>query len=152
MSSLAFPPEAATVPLAAIGLVAGLALLVRGFEGYRDAGRITGTSRSRIASLAVGEVLVSGTAEPIELTLVSPLQSKPCVYYRSKITESRDSDGRDLFREDRAVGFAVRDASGTVRVFPNGAAFDVPDCFDETTGPWSGDPIGLELRTGSAFA
>ena len=41
-------------------------------------------STSRISSIAVGEVLVSGTAEPIELTLVSPLQSAPCLYYRSR--------------------------------------------------------------------
>jgi hypothetical protein len=107
---------------------------------------------SRIASLAVGEVLVSGIAEPIELTLVSPLQSVPCVYYRSRITEASDGDGRDLFREERAVGFRVRDAGGAVRVFPSGAGFDVPDRFDESPGVWGGGVIGLELRMGSAFA
>src|SRR3989442_4462805 len=97
---------------AGVGIVAGLLLLIRGFLGYRAAGRITGTSVSRIASLAVGEVLVSGIAEAVELTLISPLQSVPCVYYRSRITEASDGDGRDVFREERAVGFRVRDAGG----------------------------------------
>ena len=48
---------------------AGLVLLGRGFGGYRDAARISDTSPSRIASIAVGEVLVSGVVEPAELTL-----------------------------------------------------------------------------------
>jgi hypothetical protein len=146
------PPDLTFAAIAAVGIVAGLALLVRGFLGYRAAGRISGTSVSRIASLAVGEVLVSGTAEAIELTLVSPLQSVPCVYYRSRITEQSNDESRDVFKEDRAVGFRVRDASGAVRVFPGGARFDVPDRYDESSSAWSGGPVGLELRTGPVFA
>jgi hypothetical protein len=152
MIHVAFPPATAVAAFAAVGIVLGLGLLVRGMVGYRAAGRITGTSVSRIASLAAGEVLVTGTAEPIELTLVSPLQSVPCIYYRSRITEASDGDGRDLFREERAVGFRVRDASGAVRVFPSGARFDVPDRFDETPGMMGGGPIGLNPRIGSVFA
>src|SRR5439155_26593394 len=85
--------DVALAILAAAGVFTGLFLLVRGFIGYRAAGRITGTSVSRIASLAVGEVLVSGIAEAVELTLISPLQSVPCLYYRSRITEASDGDG-----------------------------------------------------------
>jgi hypothetical protein len=146
------PTGTTLAAVAAVGVVAGLVLLVRGFGGYRTAGRISGTSVSRISSLAVGEVLVSGTAEAIELSLISPLQSVPCLYYRSRITESHDGDGRDAFREERAVGFRVRDASGAVRVFPGGARFDVPDRFDERPGMWGGGVIGLEPRTGPVFA
>jgi hypothetical protein len=146
------PPTNITLSvLAAAGIVAGLILLVRGFAGYRAARRISGTSTSRISALAVGEVLVSGTAEPLELTLVSPLQSAPCLYYRARVRESNDGDGRDAFAEERAVGFRVRDPSGAVRVFPRGARFDVPNCFDESIGVWGGDPPGLLPRTGSAF-
>ena len=152
MIHVSLPPNMAVAGLAAAGIVVGLVFLVRGFGGYRAAGRITGTSASRIASLAVGEVLVTGVAEAIELTLISPLQSVSCVYYRSRITEASDGDGRDVFREERAVGFRVRDASGAVRVFPSGARFDVPDCYDESPGTWGGGPIGLQPRTGSPFA
>src|SRR4051794_18865801 len=60
------PPVAG---VAVAGIAGGLVLLGRGLVGYRAAGRIAGTSPSRIASIAVGEVLVSGSAEPIELTL-----------------------------------------------------------------------------------
>ena len=146
------PPAMVFAGFAGVGILVGLVLLARGFLGYRAAGRISGTSVSRIASLAVGEVLVSGAAEPIELTLISPLQSAPCVYYRSRITEKNDDNSRDVFKEDRAVGFRVRDASGAVRVFPNGARFDVPDRFDETASAWGGGPIGLMIRTGPVFA
>jgi hypothetical protein len=148
--ALASPAGAAAVAI--VGIVGGLVLLVRGLGAYRAAGRVSGTSPSRISSLAVGEVLVSGEAEPIEVALVSPLQSRPCVYYRASVTESRDGDGRDVLRENRAVGFRVRDASGTVRVFPNGARFDVPDCYEESTSAFGAEPPGLDVRRGSAFA
>jgi hypothetical protein len=149
---VALPPDLTFAAFPVVGLVAGLVLLVRGMLGYRAAGRISGTSVSRMASLAVGEVLVSGIAEAIELTLVSPLQSIPCVYYRSRITEQSNDESRDVFKEDRAVGFRVRDSSGAVRVFPGGARFDVPDRYDESTSTWSGGPVGLQLRTGPVFA
>jgi hypothetical protein len=144
--------ETTLAGIAGAGVVGGLVLLGRGFVGHRAAGRISGTSPSRIASLAIGEVLVTGTVEPIELTLVSPLQSRACVWYRARVTESRDDeDGGDVLREERAVGFRIRDDTGSLRVFPHGARFDVPDRFDETTSAWSGSPAGLHLRTGSAF-
>ncbi len=149
----AIVPGAADPRLLALlvgGVIAGLVLLGRGFSGYRAAGRIGGTAPSRISSIALGEVLVTGTAEPIELTLVSPLQSAPCVYYRARVAQTGDTE-HDVFREERAVGFRVRDESGTVRVFPGHARFDVPERFDERAGQWGGDPAGLLPRTGSAF-
>ena len=151
MYTVHLPTNTTLEIFAAVGVIAGLAILVRGMLGYRAAGRLSGTSTSRISALAVGEVLVSGVAEPIELTLVSPLQSAPCLYYRSRVREASDGDGRNLFTEERAVGFRVRDASGAVRVFPRGARFDVPNRFDGTSGSWDGGPVGLMPRVGSAF-
>jgi len=145
------PPDVRLLAVLVAGIGAGLYLLVRGFSGYRAASQVSGISPSRIAALAVGEVLVSGAAEPIELSLVSPLQSAPCVYYRARVSDQGSDTRRDLFHEERAVGFRVRDATGTVRVFPAGARFDVPDRFDEQSGQWDGDPPGLFPRTGSAF-
>ena len=116
------PGDASSPGSPALGVVLGLVLLVRGFVGYRSAAGSAGTSVSRIASLAVGEVLVSGTAEPIELTLVSPLQSAPCVYYRSRITRGeRRRRPRHLPRGARASGSgsATRAArSGSSRAAP----------------------------------
>ena len=139
--------------LAAVGLGGGLWLLARGMADYRHATRIADTSTSRIASLAAGEVQVSGVIEAAELTLVSPLQSVPCVYYRSTVDQA--DDGPDLgsdFHEERAVGFRVRDATGDIRVFPRGARWDAPLGLDEATGMLGDEPAGLALRTGAAVA
>ena len=138
--------------LLAAGVVAGLWLLGRGMGGYRTATRIGDTGTSRIATLAAGEVRVSGRIEAAEVTLVSPLQSVPCVYYRSTIERGDDdADGEDDLVEERAVGFRVVDATGDVRVFPRGARWDAPMRFDDRTGMSGEEPAGLSRRTGSAI-
>lgn len=146
------PSETSLAVVAGGGVVGGLVLLVRGLRAQRAAARISGTSGSRIATLAVGEVLVSGAAEPIELTLVSPLQSVACLYYRATVHEAGEGEGRTLMSDERAIGFRVRDPSGAIRVFPSGARFDVPDRFDETSGTWDGEPPGLLIWTGPTYA
>ena len=132
------------------GIAGGLILLARGLADYRAGSRIGGISTSRIASIAVGEVLVSGAAEPIELTLVSPLQSAPCLYYRSRVTDTGEARARCSARNEPSdSASATRPApSGSSRA---GARFDVPDRYDERSGRWDGDPVGLQPRTGSAF-
>lgn len=134
------------------GIVGGLWLLLRGMRGNRTATLIGDTGTSRIATLAAGEVRVSGRIESAEVLLVSPLQSAPCVYYRSTIENDTDDGDRadDLF-EERAIGFRVVDDSGEVRVFPRGARWDAPVCFDDRTGMFGETPAGLSLRTGSAI-
>jgi len=135
---------------AGAGLVVGLFLLIRGMPRYRDASRFADTSVSRISSLAVGEALVTGTVVPAEVTLVSALQSRACVFYRSRV-DTDDDDFSTGTTDERAVGFRVRDGSGEIRVFPRGARFDVPNQFDERDGVMGDRPPGLDFRTGSPF-
>ncbi len=73
---------------------------------------MAGIGTSRIASLAAGEVRLAGVVEADVMTLVSPLQSVPCVYFRSRIREGSGDDTRTVLDEERAVGFRLRDASG----------------------------------------
>ena len=152
--SLPLVPQIAFVAL--VGLGSGLWLLARGMAGYRQATRIGDTATSRIATLAAGEVGISGVIEPAELTLVSPLRSAACVYYRSSIGDA--GDGPDVaeldsdFHEERAVGFRVRDETGDIRVFPRGARWDAPMVLDEATGLMGDEPPGLRIRTGPAVA
>jgi len=143
-------PQLATLLVA--GVIAGLWLLARGMGGYRTATRIGDTGTSRIATLAAGEVRVSGRIEAAEVVLVSPLQSVPCVYYHSTI-ESGDDDfgGADDLSEERAIGFRVVDETGEVRVFPRGARWDAPIRFDDRTGTFGEPPAGLSMRTGGAI-
>ena len=145
-------PEPQLAALLVAGIVGGLWLLLRGMGGYRTATRIGDTATSRIATLAAGEVRVSGRIESAEVLLVSPLQSIPCVYYRATIeTDADDGDGADDLFEERAIGFRVVDDSGEVRVFPRGARWDAPICFDDRTGMFGETPSGLSMRTGSAI-
>jgi hypothetical protein len=143
--------------LTMVGLVAGLWLLWRGLGGYRTATRIGDTSTSAVATMAAGEVRIAGVVEPAEVALVSPLQSQPCVYYHATIAADGDMGGwaqafdasADL-DEERAVGFRVRDASGSVRIFPRGARWDAPVRLDER-GAAGDTPVGVHWRRGSAI-
>ena len=130
--------------------IAGLELFRRGLGGYRTADRIADTGTSTISSIAVGEVRIAGTIEPAEVLLVSALQSVRCVYFRSTIEEGRDDGSDGDVVEERSIGFRVRDASGSVRVFPRGARFDAPVRFDASTDLTGDEPSGLDLRIGSA--
>ncbi|HYH94313.1 MAG TPA: hypothetical protein VD763_14230 [Candidatus Saccharimonadales bacterium] len=138
---------------ASAGLLAGLWLLVRGMGGYRTAVRIGDTSTSPIATMAAGEVRISGVIEAAEVVLVSPLQSEPCVYYRAWIRDDDDVSDLDAdFHEERAVGFRVRDSSGEIRIFPRGARWDAPTTLEDRTSTFGAEPVGLRLRMGSAIA
>ena len=130
--------------------IAGLELFRRGLGGYRTADRISDTGTSTISSMAVGEVRIAGTIEPAEVLLVSALQSVRCVYFRSAIEEGRDDGSDGDVVEERSIGFRVRDASGSVRIFPRGARFDAPVRFDASTDLTGEEPSGLDLRLGSA--
>ena len=135
--------------LAALGIAGGIALLVRGFGGYRSAVRVGDTATSRISSLAAGEVRVTGTIEPAEVTITSPLQARECVWYRSHVTAGRD--GTTTFKDERGVGFRIRDATGSIRVFPRGAHVDAPDRLDDKDSPLGERPPSVTVRTGSPF-
>jgi len=135
--------------LAALGIVAGLVLLYRGLQGYRSQIRVSDTATSAIGSMAAGEVRVSGLIEPAEMTLISLLQSVACVYYRSTVGDAGERRAPDRgYVEERSIGFRVRDATGSLRVFPRGARFDAPMCFQAETGTLGDEPAGLDIRRG----
>lgn len=137
--------------LSGAGVMAGLGLLVRGLRDYRAAIRVGDTATSTISSLAVGEVRIGGVIEAAELTLVSLLQSTPCVYYRSTIGGARDVDETEARSgEERSIGFRVRDATGSIRVFPRGARIDAPVRFSDEMGVMGDEPAGLAVRVGAA--
>ncbi|MGZ8528096.1 MAG: hypothetical protein ACXWWR_04815 [Candidatus Limnocylindrales bacterium] len=135
----------------AFGIAFGLALLAKGMAGQRRAARIGDTATSTISAIAVGEVRISGVVEPAELSLTSPLQSRDCIYYRARVSESSGRSERTILDEERAVGFRVRDASGDVRVFPRSAQWLVPAAFDASTGLLGDEPVGLRPRLGGAI-
>jgi hypothetical protein len=142
--------EAMLVSACAFGVVVGLLLLWRGLSGYRAGVAIGDTSTSGIATLAAGEVRVTGAIEAGEATLISPLQSVPCVWYRAEVRSTGRENDR-AYVDERAVGFRVRDAEGTIRVFPRGARIGASPRFEGKTGLMGDAPAGLNPRVGSAF-
>jgi hypothetical protein len=148
LTTLAVLGPSGPIALAIIGIVGGLVVLGRGLGGYRRANLISDIAGATISAIAAGENRVSGTIEAAELVLTSPLQSEPCIYYRSSVMEEGGRSESRVFHDERAVGFRVRDSSGAIRVFPRGAAFDVPDLFNARSGMLGDEPVGLRLRSG----
>ncbi len=137
--------------LAGLGVVAGLVLLARGLAGYRSVVRVGDVSTSPLGSLAAGEVRISGVIEAAEMTLVSLLQSIPCVYYKATVGNGGNHrTANSGYTEERSIGFRVRDETGALRVFPRGARFDAPVRFEGETGLAGDEPAGLDLRRGGS--
>ncbi len=143
---------ALVIAAAGAGIAGGLFLLGRGLAAYRSGEAVRGIGTSRIGSLPAGEVRLVGTIEPGPLSLVSPLQSVPCVYYHARIVEDRGRERTVSLDEERALGFLLRDATGTVRVFPRGAQWDAPACFHEQSDRAGGDPPSLNRNHGAGVA
>jgi hypothetical protein len=137
--------------LVAAGFVGGLVLFARGLVAYRRDRLVEAVATSRLDALAAGEVRISGTVEAVAMTLVSPLQSRPCVWYRARVEETGENS-RLLMNEERAQEFDLRDETGRIRVVPRGARWEISHAFDESTGLTGDEPPGLEPRTGSSFA
>lgn len=136
---------------AAVGFVGGIALFVRGLMAYRRDRLISSVATSTLDGIAAGEVRVSGLVEPIDGTLISPLQSVPCVWYRAKV-ETTGEDSRVLLSEEQSREFRIRDATGDIRVVPRGARWEIRPVFDESTS-WNGaEPPGLHRRRGTSYA
>jgi hypothetical protein len=137
--------------LAVIGLGGGIVLFARGLVAYRRDRLISSVATSSLDAIAAGEVRVSGIVEALEQTLVSPLQSRPCVWYRAKV-ETTGENSSTLLDEERAVHFRIRDGQGHIRVVPRGARWEIDASFDEATSITGSEPPALDRRPGAAFA
>jgi hypothetical protein len=130
------------------GIAPGIVLFGRGLVAYRRDRSISSVATSTLDGLAAGEVRVSGIVEVADQALVSPLQSRPCVWYRARVG-SRDDPRGMLAEEERAVHFRLRDAHGAVRVVPDGARWEIEPSFDASTSGLGEEPTGLQRRAGA---
>lgn len=133
------------------GFIGGVALFLRGLVAYRRDRLISSVATSSLDGIAAGEVRITGIVQAIDQHLISPLQSKPCVWYRARIDE-RGENGRVLFNEERAQEFRIRNETGAIRVVPRGARWELGLDFDESTGIAGDEPPGLHRRSGATFA
>jgi len=129
------------------GFVGGIVLFMRGLVAYRRDRLISSVATSSLDGIAAGEVRVSGVVEALDHQLVSPLQSRPCVWYRARVEES-DDDRKVLLAEERAVHFRITDGRAAIRVVPNRARWEIEPVFDEATDIGGSEPPGLQRRSG----
>jgi hypothetical protein len=136
--------------LAMMGLIGGIVLFARGLVAYRRDRLISAVATSSLDALAAGEVRVSGLVQAIDQLLTSPIQSRPCVWYRARI-ESTGDNRRVLLDEERAVHFRITDDLGQIRVAPGGARWEVGTTYDESTSITGDEPSGLDRRRGAGY-
>jgi hypothetical protein len=104
---------------AALGVVVGPYLFYRGFRLFQRKRFILDIPRSTIRAAAIGPVEVSGKAVG-PYTLVSPLSSRDCLYYRVVIRVSRNRRRSPIIDEVCAPLF-VDDGTGELMIYPAGA-------------------------------
>jgi len=133
------------------GLIGGIVLFVRGLVAYRRDRLISSVATSSLDGIAAGEVRVSGVVEPIDQTLISPLQSKACVWYRARV-ETTGKNSRVLMNEEKSQEFRIRNETGEIRVVPRGARWELGPDYDERTSLTGDEPPGLQRRSGTTYA
>ncbi|THJ25261.1 MAG: hypothetical protein CAF45_001800 [Nitrospira sp. CG24E] len=135
------PPDQALLYLIA-GSIGGFGLLIYGWTIHRRKRWIENIPTSTIRSLALGLVEISGRAQPEEGLLSAPFSGLPCVFYSYTVEERLGSEQPARW-ETLATGtseqpFVVNDATGQVRVMPQGAELILPDEHTSRSN-WLGD-------------
>ena len=104
---------------AALGVVLGPYLFYLGFRLFQRKRLILDIPRSSVRAAAIGAVEVSGKAVG-PYTLVSPLSSKDCLYYRVVISVLQHRSSSPIIDEVCAPLF-VDDGTGELLIYPKGA-------------------------------
>lgn len=113
-----------------IFLVAGIALGIYGFvKGFKTRAKkrlIANIPTSKVRSIAVGLVEISGKAKPNRYLLESPFTRKPCVFFQYAILEFQvDEQGRadwvTIAEKTTSNWFYLEDETGKVLINPMAA-------------------------------
>lgn len=118
----------------AVGFWVGIYLFYRGFRLLQQRRLILDTPFSKIRSASMGMIEISGLAVG-PYTMVAPLTSRPCYYYRTEVWEWKQS-GRSqqwvkVAGECMHVPFFVDDNTGRILIDPRGAELDLHRDFRE---------------------
>jgi E3 Ubiquitin ligase len=117
-----------------IGFCAGIYLFFYGFRLLQRRHLILDTPSSKIRSAAMGMVEVGGQAVG-PYTMVAPMTTRPCYYYRTLVWEwkrqGRSSKWVKVAAECMHLPFFLDDNTGRVLVDPRGAELDLHRDFQE---------------------
>ena len=122
---------------AAIGVLAGIFLFVRGFSMLRCKRIIMNTPASKVRSASMGLVEISGMAKGPQ-TIPAGITGEACFYYRAMAWQLRQSgrnrEWKKVADESLYVPFFVEDNTGHVLVDPQGAELDIHRNFKDQIG------------------
>ncbi len=135
-----------------VGLGAGLAMFTYGFSVWREKRMIENIPTSRVRSLAMGLVEVSGQAQPKAL-LKSPITATDCVYYKF-LVERRERRGKSDHWVTVSQGastnyFYVDDGTGKILVDPVEADIHLERDYRYTDAVSAGNTLGLMFNVGA---
>ena len=138
--------------LLAVGVLGGIALFVYGVRLHRRKRLIETTPTASIRSLAIGQVEITGHAEPAGPMLSAPFSAMPCVFFSYKVEERQRVGKQDkwvtIAEGHSHLPFAVRDMTGAVMVIPIGAELII-----ETRGTYqNGGHIALPTTVENGLA
>ena len=121
-----------------IGFVFGLYAFFQGFKWFKRKRLIEDIPTSKIRSIAMGLVEVSGEVVVTEKNLRSPFSNNDCVYYKYTVEEYRSSGKSSRWvtidSGERGTYFYLNDDTGFVLVDPKGAEVDIPLDFEFKSG------------------
>lgn len=118
-------PEQMKDVYALIGFFAGLYVFYRGFRDIQLERLIANTALSKIRSLAVGTVKISGKAKCLSTAIKDPIFSQDCCYY--DITVSRwvkvgeSNQWETVHRDVSLAPFFLEDETGSILIRPANA-------------------------------
>jgi hypothetical protein len=127
---------------AGLGLIAGPILFAHGFRDFRLRRLMQNTPTSRIRSMPMGLVEVSGLVEP-RSAVIAPFSGRDCVFWELDIaTRTRRSGWTVVHRNASGHPFFLRDDTGVALVYPKDATtrlrpgmqeecpgIQLPDCY-----------------------
>jgi hypothetical protein len=115
----------------------GIALLAAGFAILHEKRAIENTPRSRVRSVAMGFVELTGCARA-RTPLVAPLSGMSCVFYKYQI-EQEESGGRGgtswktIDQAQSAEWFDLDDGTGTIAIDPDGVQAELGRDYRDIT-------------------
>ncbi len=117
-----------------VGFCAGIGLFIYGFRLLQRRRLILDTPFSKIRSASMGMVEISGLAVG-PYTMIAPVTARPCYYYRTLVSEWKQSGKNKRWVEVAAecmhLPFFVDDNTGRMLVDPRGADLDLHRDFEQ---------------------
>jgi hypothetical protein len=120
-----------------VGIFVGIFYFLKGIQWFREKRLIEDLPTSKIRSIAMGLVEVSGKAVPCEQSMMlrGPFTNKACVHYKCAverlIRNNNKSDEWELLKkEEKGDYFYLQDSTGKVLIDVEGAQYEMSADFE----------------------